>query len=538
MNVASSRYAEEPPRRRCRRCRSKSVVRARKNKKRRPDHQDDPHVLPHPRAFPPRPPTLFEAYVATQNFLPRHEQAALFQCLRTPLPLHFRIRSQRAWDTFPPTARVRATGPPACFAVAADPCEWDAPFRAWWHLQSRTPGALSRQELVSLVPVWLLGVESHHAVLDLCASPGSKTTQAVDALYGNAMVDTPATNHNQKSQTRPTGFCVANEIDAKRAYILAHRCRETLQDRGASVAVTCHNATKFPNVLAPLVKEPKNASSSSSSLRPAQPYDRIICDVPCSGDGTLRKDSKVWHTWHPSYGMELHPLQVRVAKRGLALLKRGGIMTYSTCSFHPLENEAVVAALLATGCGQLVSAAPLLERANVRSLYHRSGLTQWKVLDDDLKEMDPTTDAPSTLWPPTDPHIAQELTKCVRLVPHDNDTGGFFIAVLQKVADFPVVVVRQTARPAAAAPAKLVTPPASHHQLSRMDHDDPNGDDDDDDNLVHFTRSPTGAQCSTYYAVSANLAAHLKEQVGSAKLNLVYAGFKNKRNKKLAPAAS
>ena len=75
-------------------------------------------------------------------------------------------------------------------------------------------------------------------------------------------------------------------------------------------------------------------------------FDRIICDVPCSGDGTLRKNPQIWSEWRPEFAMGLHGLQLRIAQRGVALLRVGGYMVYSTCSFNPVENEAVVAELV------------------------------------------------------------------------------------------------------------------------------------------------------------------------------------------------
>ena len=75
-------------------------------------------------------------------------------------------------------------------------------------------------------------------------------------------------------------------------------------------------------------------------------YDRILADVPCSGDGTLRKNPDVWITWKYKNTIALHSMQVRIAQRGLEMLKVGGKMVYSTCSMSPVEDEAVVTALL------------------------------------------------------------------------------------------------------------------------------------------------------------------------------------------------
>ena len=57
-------------------------------------------------------------------------------------------------------------------------------------------------------------------------------------------------------------------------------------------------------------------------------FDRIICDVPCSGDGTTRKNPSVWHKWSAEFGLRLHPLQLQIAMRGAALLRVGGMMAY------------------------------------------------------------------------------------------------------------------------------------------------------------------------------------------------------------------
>ena len=75
-------------------------------------------------------------------------------------------------------------------------------------------------------------------------------------------------------------------------------------------------------------------------------FDRVLADVPCSGDGTVRKAPKL--RWRPAVTVPAHCTQVLLALHSLRMLKRGGVMTYSTCSMNPLENEAVVAEVTLT----------------------------------------------------------------------------------------------------------------------------------------------------------------------------------------------
>ena len=80
-------------------------------------------------------------------------------------------------------------------------------------------------------------------------------------------------------------------------------------------------------------------------------FDRILADVPCTGDGTMRKNPDIWPKWNPKHSHNLHGLQHRIGKRGLELLAVGGRLVYSTCSLNPVENEAVVARLVAEAAG-------------------------------------------------------------------------------------------------------------------------------------------------------------------------------------------
>ena len=82
-------------------------------------------------------------------------------------------------------------------------------------------------------------------------------------------------------------------------------------------------------------------------------FDRILCDVPCSGDGTLRKNLSLWKNFNSHLGHATHPLQLDILTKAFKLLKKGGRLVYSTCTFNPLENEAVIATALARHIKQI-----------------------------------------------------------------------------------------------------------------------------------------------------------------------------------------
>lgn len=67
-------------------------------------------------------------------------------------------------------------------------------------------------------------------------------------------------------------------------------------------------------------------------------YDKVLCDVPCSGDGATRKLPNKWSNWHSNDGMVLHPLQLNLLIKGINMLKPGGLLLYSTCSLNPIED--------------------------------------------------------------------------------------------------------------------------------------------------------------------------------------------------------
>jgi 16S rRNA methyltransferase RsmB/F len=179
----------------------------------------------------------------------------------------------------------------------------------------------------------------------------------------------------------------------------------------------------FPRIL---VNEGKNVLQ----------FDRVLCDVPCSGDGTLRKNMNIWRRWNIADGNGLHKLQRQILSRGCELLKVGGRIVYSTCSFNPIENEAVVASLLseAKGSVRLVDVTSRLP-----SLIRHPGLTSWKVADKTGKFYDEYPESEGyfarSMFPPADIN-SLGMENCLRIYPQDQNTGGFFVAVLEKVSDF------------------------------------------------------------------------------------------------------
>lgn len=144
-------------------------------------------------------------------------------------------------------------------------------------------GNISRQEAVSMVPPLLLDVESHHKILDMCASPGSKTCQLIELLHGQCSAN----------QT-PNGFVMANDVHIARCYLLAHQVHRLASP---AILISHYDATQFPFIKLDAI--PADPSDPSSQAVPEETllFDRILCDVPCSGDGTIRKNNKAGSGW-------------------------------------------------------------------------------------------------------------------------------------------------------------------------------------------------------------------------------------------------
>eukprot|EP01018_Ginkgo_biloba_P016651 Gb_17436 [translate_table: standard] len=500
----------------------------------------------------------FEEYYKEQAIVPKGEWDDFLSMLQKPLPATFRINSsgQFAGDILSQLENefvesLNAEEVDGSVGELIKPLPW-YPDKLAWHLnvsrmqlrknqtlerfheflkQENEIGNITRQEAVSMVPPLFLDVEPHHHILDMCAAPGSKTFQLLEMIHRTV-------DHG----LLPGGMIIANDVDVQRCNLLIHQTKRMCS---ANLMVTNHEAQNFPRCHHNKDSLLRQAAQSGGEdctggieldggIQVANKtellFDRILCDVPCSGDGTIRKAPDIWRKWNAGIGNGVHRLQVQIAMRGVALLKVGGKLVYSTCSMNPVEDEAVVGEILRRSRGSM----ELLDvSAELPQLKRHPGLKSWKVRDrghwltsysqvhryrkasivpsmfpsgktwemehsatdgtqedcrkaeieietiliNDSKEKDGegkgvrikvfsgdtmadgctgqpsdagnlVTDTVETLsegknTEDKDVEVEEEvaslpLERCMRIMPHDQDTGAFFIAVFQKISPFTV----------------------------------------------------------------------------------------------------
>ncbi len=172
------------------------------------------------------------------------------------------------------------------------------------NLVEHTLGYFYIQESASMIPSVVLGPQPGEVVLDMCASPGSKTTQMA-AMMENS------------------GIIVANDISGERMKPLGIN----LQRMG------------IMNVV-------ESFGRGQQLQRLNTKFDRILVDAPCSGTGTIRKSPDTLRIWNASMVRRLSSQQKTLIDTAFGLLKPGGVLVYSTCSVEPEENEEVIDFLL------------------------------------------------------------------------------------------------------------------------------------------------------------------------------------------------
>ena len=290
-------------------------------------------------------------------------------------------------------------------------------------------GILSRQEINSMIPPRLLDPDADHQVLDMCAAPGSKTLQLLDIMKGKS----------GKEGMIP-GVLIANDTSRKRIVTAAQRSRKQGAAKRAALVLTACDASKMPAF--------KSYSLSLKGARKIR-YQSILCDVPCSGDGTLRGTSRArWEKWNVRDGIGLHCKQLAILKRGLELLAPGGKLLYSTCSLNPLENEAVVQWARLYFASREKGRFEVAVKELPQSIGCQ-GLASWQVPHPDWND-EPSSFAsfdqvPSQLCRKNGGKICktlfpkgtaicplEDLLKCRRMLPVHGGGGGFFCALLER----------------------------------------------------------------------------------------------------------
>lgn len=185
------------------------------------------------------------------------------------------------------------------------------------------------QEKASLIPPILLDPKPDDKVLDLCAAPGSKTTQ-ISMMMENR------------------GIIIANDISYDRIKILV----SNLQRMGClNVVVTRMDGRRF--------------------YRYENLFDKVLVDAPCTGTGTIVWDKEPLKNWSPRTSERFSKLQLGLLEAGFKSLKDGGILVYSTCSLEPEENEIVIQRFLERNENTKI------ERIAIDGLEYMNGITFW-----------------------------------------------------------------------------------------------------------------------------------------------------------------
>ena len=174
------------------------------------------------------------------------------------------------------------------------------------NLPEHALGYIYVQEASSMIPPVVLDPQPGEIILDMCAAPGSKTTQI--GMY-----------------MQNKGLLFANDIEGVRLAPLGIN----IQRMGITTAIIT------------LMQGQRYARSGLQ-------FDRILVDAPCSGTGTISKSPSTLRMWNPNMVTRIARTQRKLIETAFTLLKPGGVLVYSTCSNEPEENEGVISWLLHT----------------------------------------------------------------------------------------------------------------------------------------------------------------------------------------------
>ena len=166
-------------------------------------------------------------------------------------------------------------------------------------------GVYYLQEASAMSAVALLDPQPGEKILDLCAAPGGKSTQIAGRMAGE-------------------GFLLCNEFNPKRAKILSRN----IERMGIANALVTN-------------EHPQRLAEKLPGF-----FDRVLIDAPCSGEGMFRKEEAAVTDWSVETVQMCARRQAEILSSGAILVRPGGRLVYSTCTFAPEENEQTIAAFL------------------------------------------------------------------------------------------------------------------------------------------------------------------------------------------------
>ena len=207
------------------------------------------------------------------------------------------------------------------------------------------------QEPSAMLPAQVLPIEENDIVLDACAAPGGKSSKLANKLNN-------------------TGLLVSNDISVSRAQVLL----KTLESQG--------------------IENSYIMAEDTNNLNLEKTFDKILIDAPCSGEGMFRKEPDLIKSWIDRGNEYYAKIQKSIISKAISLLKDGGKLVYSTCTFSQVEDEDIVE-------------------------YALSICPELKVLP--IKTYDGFVSG-----------LTENTKYCVRLYPHKVKGEGHFVALLQK----------------------------------------------------------------------------------------------------------
>ena len=176
-----------------------------------------------------------------------------------------------------------------------------------------TLGCFYLQEPSAMVPAYLLNAQKDDLILDMCAAPGGKTIQSSFLM-------------------KDTGLIISNDLSKPRTFSIV----ENVERLGlGNIVVTNNDLSLISNKL-------------------LNTFDKIILDAPCSGSGMFRKEEKMEQDWSYNKVLKFAETQKQLISIAYDMVKPGGIICYSTCSFSKEEDEDVIEYLLKNTDAELV----------------------------------------------------------------------------------------------------------------------------------------------------------------------------------------